>query len=715
MAPRIIHTKVSGKPAGIDPNRIYGTHWDADHTILGLTVGTDVQAHSLNLDALSALDATVGVVVETAANTFTKRVVTGTANEVGISNGDGVAGNPTAFLPVAITLTGKTLIGGSFLSPSVTTPTGIVKADVGLGNVDNTSDVNKPISTAAASAFALKAPLASPSLTGVPVAPTAAVDTNTTQIATTAMVLAQAASATPLIDATVAVVGVSTRFARGDHVHPTDTTRAPLASPALTGVPVAPTASALNNSTQISTTAYADAAVSTLSGTTTSALALKAPLASAALTGTPTAPTATPSTNTTQIATTAYADAINALRIAAEALKAPLASPALTGVPVAPTAAVDTNTTQLATTAMVLAQASSTTPIIGTTAGAVGTTTRFARADHVHPQAAIVTDLASITPAQGDILYRNASNWVNLGAGTSGQFLKTQGAAANPLWASVPGGGDMLKANNLSDVISASISRANLGVPASNVLINPDFRINQRNQVSGTALSASAYGHDRWKAGAGGATYTFTQLASSTPITITAGTLIQVVEDKNVEGGGYVLSWTGTAQARAGVNSATPSGSYAASPLIVSSQTAGTVMSVEFNAGTLGKVKCEIGSVPTPFFSPDYDVELHKCQRYYRIICPPGAGVGDGGTNVYFTVSHTGLRTIPTVGSTAVFTLTDILAANFTQSSVSFSISGTSSVDGGIYKVGNLNAATTSYRAYFFTANVGLPTFSAEL
>lgn len=69
-----------------------------------------------------------------------------------------------------------------------------------------------------------RAPLASPALTGTPTAPTAAVDTNTTQLATTAMVLAQAASATPLIDG-VAAVGTSTRYARGDHVHPTDTTR----------------------------------------------------------------------------------------------------------------------------------------------------------------------------------------------------------------------------------------------------------------------------------------------------------------------------------------------------------------------------------------------------------------------------------------------------------------------------------------------------------
>lgn len=43
--------------------------------------------------------------------------------------------------------------------------------------------------------------------------------------------------------------------------------------------------------------------------------------------------------------------------------------------------------------------------------------------------------------AQGDILYRGASSWSRLGAGTSGHFLKTNGAAADPSWAAASGGG----------------------------------------------------------------------------------------------------------------------------------------------------------------------------------------------------------------------------------------------------------------------------------
>lgn len=57
-----------------------------------------------------------------------------------------------------------------------------------ITNVDNTSDANKPVSTATQTALDLKAPLASPVFTGMPAAPTAALGTDTTQLATTAFV-----------------------------------------------------------------------------------------------------------------------------------------------------------------------------------------------------------------------------------------------------------------------------------------------------------------------------------------------------------------------------------------------------------------------------------------------------------------------------------------------------------------------------------------------
>ena len=98
----------------------------------------------------------------------------------------------------------------------------LIKDDVGLANVDNTTDLNKPVSTATQTALNAKASTASPTFTGIPAAPTPGADTNTTQLATTAFVLGQASSATPSAPGSAAV-GTSLKYARGDHTHAAQT------------------------------------------------------------------------------------------------------------------------------------------------------------------------------------------------------------------------------------------------------------------------------------------------------------------------------------------------------------------------------------------------------------------------------------------------------------------------------------------------------------
>lgn len=66
---------------------------------------------------------------------------------------------------------------------------------------------------------------------------------------------------------------------------------------------------------------------------------------------------------------------------------------------------------------------------------------------------------ATSTPAQGDINYFNGTNWVSLPAGTSGQVLRTNGAAANPSWQSI----GWVAVNKTTASNSASIDVTNLG------------------------------------------------------------------------------------------------------------------------------------------------------------------------------------------------------------------------------------------------------------
>lgn len=61
-----------------------------------------------------------------------------------------------------------------------------------------------------------------------------------------------------------------------------------------------------------------------------------------------------------------------------------------------------------------------------------------------------------VSAAQGDILYRGASGWARLGAGTAGQFFKTNGTGANPAWAAAGKVAQFVSASTSSEISSAT-------------------------------------------------------------------------------------------------------------------------------------------------------------------------------------------------------------------------------------------------------------------
>jgi hypothetical protein len=169
-------------------------------------------------------------------------------------------------------------------------------------------------------------------------------------------------------------------------------------------------------------------------------------------------------------------------------------------------------------------------------------------------------------------------------------------------------------------------------------VINGNFAINQL-VVSGTVtLAAGAYGHDMWKAGASGCIYTFATTANITTITITSGTLQQIIEGINLYTGTYALSWTGTSQGR--INS----GSYSASG-ITGAITGGTNATVEFGTGTLSKVNFNFGTIALPFQAKSFTEDRNACLRYFETSYDYGITPGSASSlgAVYSTSGATGV------------------------------------------------------------------------
>ncbi|MBX8822218.1 phage tail protein [Escherichia coli] len=188
-----------------------------------------------------------------------------------------LTGTPTA--PTAAQGTNSTQIANTaFVKAAIT-----ALINGAPGTLDTLKEIaaainNDPnFSTTINNALALKAPLASPALTGIPTAPTAAQGTNNTQIANTAFVKA---AITALINGAPGTLDTLKEIAAAINNDPNYSTtinnalalKAPLASPALTGVPTAPTAAQGTNNTQIATTAYVRAAISALVGSSPEAL-----------------------------------------------------------------------------------------------------------------------------------------------------------------------------------------------------------------------------------------------------------------------------------------------------------------------------------------------------------------------------------------------------------------------------------------------------------
>ena len=210
-----------------------------------------------------------------------------------------------------------------------------------------------------------------------------------------------------------------------------------------------------------------------------------------------------------------------------------------------------------------------------------------------------------------------------------------------------------------------------------NLLINPDFRVNQRGSANYTS---NGYTVDRWKVNNG------TVKASLSGVTVTLNNKGQFIQQfENTLSGTYtatikVTSITGDCVLfigqhslqlnKAGTFSITENGSIAGISLYKS--TAGTcTINVEY-------IKLEQGTVATPFVAPNPAEELTKCQRYFMYLPSSMTGYRFN-TEIYVYIENLDkMRTDGTIGITGNNADTNLLFGGNTLQKLKVNVSATS-------------------------------------
>ncbi len=228
----------------------------------------------------------------------------------------------------------------------------------------------------------------------------------------------------------------------------------------------------------------------------------------------------------------------------------------------------------------------------------------------------------------GDVVTHQSASWLCLTA-TTGNPPPTLPTETNTYWMLVAKSGDLTTAG-----LGAALMF--LALPVNdNLLVNGDFVVNERG-FAGGALSAGVYGHDRWKAAAGGADYT---VAGTRVVTLNSGELEQVVEGAVFDGsfGNRVVTlsvdnpsadMTATVGSQSGTIAA-GSGRRSVTLTLTGADSFNVSVKIKRSAAgavTFSRAKLEYGATVTAWRPRLDTVERGICARYYRRLRAYAAG-----------------------------------------------------------------------------------------
>lgn len=263
------------------------------------------------------------------------------------------------------------------------------------------------------------------------------------------------------------------------------------------------------------------------------------------------------------------------------------------------------------------------------------------------------------TPPDSSVNYQNAY-WAGYGATlayiNSTLLIKADDSTV------VHKTGNETKAGVLTLSDGLKLQGQNVSPYGKNLLINSDFKINQRNYSSGTnTTSSNQYCHDRWRIPTSGQNITFSTTNGVTTITVPSSGYETVIENIEITGGEYVFSHQGTAT-NITISQSSDNSTYTVVTHLngVYTITAGNYVKINVQGGTLKLPKFERGNTTTAWsnYGGRFGSEEIACFRYFEILlqtinCSYAVAGSYGGYGYWAFKSQK--RVTPTIVGTGVY------------------------------------------------------------